>query len=220
MKTIYSLIILAVCTFAIVSCDEDDHWNGSPDWVHGGGNNQGGTQGGNTGGNQGGNEQGSTTDQSTIITKLSAQWSGVLRDSFYYEAYALTGDGYATVIEFASNGDGVQLDYEVAAPTESYSYVPFTWTVGSNNAIQLTYADNFLPAATVSQYQLTDDKFNGTITYGNTYTYPFEFAHIYAFDWSPYYSASASSAKSISGVSITGKIIQCGKFAEAKSNLK
>jgi hypothetical protein len=118
---------------------------------------------------------------------LVGQWEGVI-NGYYQAVLGQTGDNYATVCEFASNGEGTQLDYNIYSPRDNYAYSPFTWTQTGGVIVVNYVADadgNSLPRAVFNNYALTDTRFTGTVLYG-TQQFGFAYTATSGFDWTPY----------------------------------
>jgi hypothetical protein len=118
---------------------------------------------------------------------LVGQWEGAI-NGYYQAVLGQTGDNYATVCEFASNGEGTQLDYNIYSPRDNYAYSPFTWTQTGGVIVVNYVADadgNSLPRAVFNNYALTDTRFTGTVLYG-TQQFGFAYTATSGFDWTPY----------------------------------
>lgn len=145
--------------------------------------------------NNGGNGGGESTQQSNLV----GQWSGELQN--YYTSMYPTLDPtkkYATMIEYAQDGTGAQLDYDVTAPTTNYAFVVFEWKTTSRSIV-MVYDDDangnpILPTATIKDFALMRDKFTGSVIYGDK-SYGFEFARTSGFDWSPYTTRAAGDTR-------------------------
>lgn len=126
---------------------------------------------------------------------LVGQWQGSIDG--YYQALLGQQDGnYATVCEFAANGEGAQLDYNIYSPKTDFAYNPFTWTE-SGGVIVINYVEgSVLPRGIVSDYALSATRFTGRILYGAT-SFGFAYDATSGFDWSYYINGgSVSAAKS------------------------
>lgn len=121
------------------------------------------------------------------VSPLVGQWEGSI--SGYYSAIlGQTGDNFATVCEFASNGEGTQLDYNIYSPRRDYAYSPFYWTEAGGVIVVNYVSDaegNSLPRAIFSDYALSASRFTGTVLYGNS-QFNFAFTATSGFDWTPY----------------------------------
>lgn len=118
---------------------------------------------------------------------LVGQWEGAI-NGYYQAVLGQTGDNYATVCEFASNGEGTQLDYNIYSPRDNYAYSPFTWTQTGGVIVVNYVADadgDSLPRAVFNNYALTDTRFTGTVLYG-TQQFGFAYTATSGFDWTPY----------------------------------
>ena len=154
---------------------------------------------------------------------LIGQWQGSIIG--YYSAMWQLKDGdYETVCEFASNGEGAQVDYDIFSPKKNYAYNPFTWTM-KDNVITIKYVSGSeLPMATISDHALTSSRFTGTVVYDPTSSstsksFNFKYDKVTGFDWSIYTSDSgAKAAKSRLKMlrQSNSKAIACGVFATAK----
>lgn len=127
---------------------------------------------------------GSSSGTTTTTSPLIGQWEGTITDYYLAEYPDLDSTGnYATIIEYANDGTGAQLDYEVTDPQGNYCYMPFQWTK-FDNVIMMYYGEN-IPSSTVQNYALTTTKFSGQMVVGRD-PYPFVFAKTSGFDWSVY----------------------------------
>lgn len=160
----------------------------------------------NTGGS------GTETTQSALI----GQWQGSVT-GYYLNMYPnLDSNGtYATILEFAEDGFGAQLDYDESNPRGNYSYMPFQWM--SNNTAIILYYGNDIPTATISNYALTSTKFTGQVAYG-VESYAFKYDKTSGFDWTPYKGVKASTTKNSAHTLIKeliaskSKATTCGTF--------
>lgn len=127
-----------------------------------------------------------TDDGSTAVASpLVGQWQGTIGDDYYRIVWAASGSDYATVCEFTAYGEGVQLDYDIYRPRESYAYSPFTWTK-TDDAITITYQpDGQLSAARIADFALSSSSFTGTMQYGAD-NFKFNYKSITDFDWTHY----------------------------------
>lgn len=127
---------------------------------------------------------GSSSGTTTTTSPLIGQWEGTITDYYLAEYPNLDSTGtYATIIEYANDGTGAQLDYEVTNPQGNYCYMPFQWTK-LDNVIMMYYGEN-IPSSTVQNYALTTTKFTGQMVVGRD-PYSFIFAKTSGFDWSVY----------------------------------
>lgn len=139
-----------------------------------------------------GGETGPTTNSALV-----GQWQGEIKNYYQYVYPDLDKNGqYATVVEFANDGYGAQLDYDEYNPKANYSYMPFQWM--SNGTAVILYfgkdADgNDIPTGTISDFALTSTRFTGQVAYGSI-SYGFAYNKTTGFDWTPY-QAKASNEK-------------------------
>lgn len=149
----------------------------------------------------------------TTQSPLVGQWEGKI-NGFYSALYAVSDDSCATVCEFASNGDGTQLDYNIYKPKTDFAYTPFTWSV-ADGVIVLTYVENALPKAIISDYALSATRFSGTVAYDRQW-FGFAYTATEGFDWTPYANggtrAAAGSRMSMSR-HLGGQPVRLGSFA-------
>lgn len=129
-------------------------------------------------------------------TPLVGQWQGLIKE-FYSTVYGLGDDSCETVMEFASDGTGAQLDYDTYAPKDNYAYTPFTWSQ-AEGVIAVNYVENgnaWMTRAIFTNYALTTTRFTGSASYGEKW-FKFAFEDTEGFDWTPYISGTGvASAK-------------------------
>ena len=129
-------------------------------------------------------------------TPLIGQWEGRI-SGYYSTVFGLADDSCFTTCEFASNGDGVQLDYNIHRPMTDYAYTPFTWSL-ADGVIVLNYVENdneWLKRAIINDYALSATRFSGTVAYGQQW-FGFVFTATEGFDWSPYIGGITRAAAS------------------------
>lgn len=129
-------------------------------------------------------------------TPLIGQWEGRI-SGYYSTVFGLADDSCFTTCEFASNGDGVQLDYNIHRPMTDYAYTPFTWSL-ADGVIVLNYVENdneWLKRAIINDYALSATRFSGTVAYGQQW-FGFVFTATEGFDWSPYIGVTTRAAAS------------------------
>ena len=129
-------------------------------------------------------------------TPLIGQWEGRI-SGYYSTVFGLADDSCFTTCEFASNGDGVQLDYNIHRPKTDYAYTPFTWSL-ADGVIVLNYVENdneWLKRAIINDYALSATRFSGTVAYGQRW-FGFVFTATEGFDWSPYIGGATRAAAS------------------------
>lgn len=132
---------------------------------------------------------------------IVGQWQGKLSDEFYKDVYQFaSADDLATILEFAADGTGAQLDYNEATPTVNFSANTFTW-VRNGNTISLSYHDNAngWTSANIDGPSITSAKFTGSISYTNYAVYKLSFVHVTGFDWTPYLGYTSSQTRSADG---------------------
>ena len=117
-------------------------------------------------------------------TALVGMWQGVI-NGYYKEVWGLDGDNYMTVLEFFSDGNGRQLDYDRYSPRTDYAYTTFSW-MQTQDAVTIAYAsDSQLSSIRIADFALTDYEFTGSMAYGDK-TFSFDLGRITSFDWAPY----------------------------------
>lgn len=134
---------------------------------------------------------------------LVGQWQGRQADAYYTEVIGSQIDimdvtNWATVYEFAANGEGVQLDYDKTSPKTAFAYTPFTW-VKNGSTISLSYISNDfgLTSASIDDYALSSTEFSGKMSYSGYNTYTFVYASTSGFDWSAYQTSEAKLTRGI-----------------------
>lgn len=127
---------------------------------------------------------------------LIGQWEGTI-SRYYSTMFGLDDDSCFTTCEFAANGEGVQLDYNIHRPRTDYAYTPFTWAE-AGGVIVINYVENdneWMTRAIISDYALSATRFSGTVAYGAR-QFGFVFTATEGFDWSPYIGGGTRAAAS------------------------
>lgn len=121
-----------------------------------------------------------------VSSPIVGQWEGTI-NGFYESVYGVPAGTYATACEFAANGNGVQLDYDIYNPKKNYAYTPFTWAI-ANDVLVIKYdVGSGLPNGIAADYVLSDKRFTGTMAYGQLF-FGFAFSKTSGWDWGQYQS--------------------------------
>lgn len=138
-------------------------------------------------------QQGGDTQQDALIR----QWQGKQDVAYYQDVLGISAtDNWTTAYEFASNGEGTQLDYDKTAPQTSFAYTPFTW-VKNGNTISLSYVSNDigLTSASIDNYALSATEFSGQASYSGYGTYTFVYTATSGINWSVYAQSTAKATR-------------------------
>lgn len=117
-------------------------------------------------------------------------WEGTI-SKYYYDRWGVTGDHYRTTIEFVGDvwhwtrGKGYEVDYDMNDPRGSYWYSEFEWRV-NNRVIELRYADTNYEPVYISDYYLTDNRFEGYMDDGTNSEIKFSLYLVKDFNWDYY----------------------------------
>ena len=117
-------------------------------------------------------------------------WQGTI-SKYYYDRWGLSGDHYRTVIEFVGDpwhwtkGTGYEVDYDLNDPYGSYWYSEFDWRV-DHKVITLRYADTDYKPVYISDYYLTNNRFEGYMDDGTNSEIKFSLYMIKDFNWDYY----------------------------------
>jgi len=188
MKRILLIMAIIATPFLFMSCERDEWWYEPVHPDDGYGYNGGDSS------NDG------NTSTNTTASPLVGQWEGSI-NNYYIVMYPNLGQDTtcATIIEFAVDGYGAQLDYNESSPKEEYCYMPFSW-YNNGSAIVIVYEKdddgNTFPTGTITDFALTETKFTGQIAYG-TESYAFKYGKTSGFDWSAYQQSRAISSENV-----------------------
>lgn len=125
-----------------------------------------------------------------IAQTLAGKWQGTI-SKYYYDRWGLSGDHYRTVIEFVGDpwhwtkGTGYEVDYDMNDQYGSYWYSEFEWRV-DNKVITLRYADTDYEPVYISDYYLTNNRFEGYMDDGTNSEIKFSLYMIKDFNWDYY----------------------------------
>ena len=159
-------------------------------------------------------------------------WQGTI-SKYYYDRWGVSGDHYRTTIEFVGDvwhwtkGTGYEVDYDINNPYGSYWYSEFEWRV-KNRVIELRYADTGYEPVYISDYYLSDNRFEGYMDDGTNSEIKFTLYLVKDFDWDryndyPYYDgfylAPQRSMDGSKGSDTTAKTI-VGDLDEATGKVK
>ena len=117
-------------------------------------------------------------------------WQGTI-SKYYQDRWGFSGDHYRTVMEFEgdpwhyTSGRGYEVDYDMNDPYGSYWYSEFDWSV-RNREIELRYADTGYKPVYISDYYLSNNRFEGFMDDGTNSEIRFSLYLIEDFDWSRY----------------------------------
>ena len=175
-------------------------------------------------------------DQYESDILIQGDWQGYL-GAYYYDRWGLSGNTYATVMRFASNGVGAtsgrgyEVDYDTRSPYRDYAYCEFTWSV-VDGVITLIYDDSLWSPVYISHYSLSRSYFSGYMNDGTSRDIRFRLENVnfgywdnyrsdYYYDdyYRDYYARTRSaSADSIAAEEVlhvnNGKSIVSGAFAK------
>lgn len=189
MKKILLTMAIIATPFLFMACEREEWWY-EPGYSDDGYGYNGG----------GDNNNDENTGSNITTSPLVGQWEGSITN-YYTAMYPnLEQDTTcATILEFTTDGDGAQLDYDESSPKEEYSYMPFSW-YSNGSAIVIVYEKdedgNTFPTATITDFALTETKFTGQVSYG-TESYAFKYGKTSGFDWSAYQQSRAVGSESV-----------------------